>query len=62
MTKKEQIRFEKLYRYCTTRHSKGQLYRDRLKELQQLTVKALRESFKSVKFKNIKDMEVTIDD
>jgi hypothetical protein len=55
MTKKEQIRYEKLYKYCTTRHSRGQLYRDRLKELQRLTLKALREHYKSV-------MEVVIDD
>lgn len=45
MTKNEQRRYEKLYKYCTTRHSKGQLYRDRLKELQRLTVKALRELY-----------------
>lgn len=34
--------YERLYRYCTTTKVHGQLYKERLKELQQLTVKELK--------------------
>ena len=40
MTIKEH--YNKLYRYCTTAKVHGQLYKERLKELQQLTVKELK--------------------
>ena len=34
--------YNKLYKYCTTAKVHGQLYKERLKELQQLTVKELK--------------------
>lgn len=35
-------RYEKLYKYCTTARVHGSIYKKKLKELQQLTVKELR--------------------
>ena len=42
MTKNEQRRYEKLYRYCTTTRVHGKLYKEKLKELQQITLKLLK--------------------
>lgn len=54
--------YERLYKYCTTARVHGSIYKKKLKELQQLNIKALRKSFKSVKFKNTNTTEVFIDD
>lgn len=43
MTVKELKRLDYLYKYCMKARSRGQLYKERLKELQQLTFKKLRQ-------------------
>lgn len=47
MTVKEH--YNKLYKYCTTARVHGQLYKERLKELQQLTVKELKNDTRYIK-------------
>ena len=51
MTVKELKRLDYLYKYCMKARSRGQLYKERLKELQQLTFKKLRQEGQQVKFR-----------
>lgn len=38
--------YEKLYKYCTSAKVHGKLYKEKLKKLQQLTLKGLKENVK----------------